>query len=114
MTREQKYIDQMKRLGIYDEAFDPEISTLAQLERELTRMKKAWSKTAAPKQAPSVTEPIFAEIRKTRAEILQHREALGLTPKSLRKLNREAFDNIGEKEDARTSVLQLIQNRHTG
>ncbi len=114
MTREQNYTAQMKRLGIYDEAFDPEISTLAQLERELSRMKKAWKKTAKPGQAPSVTEPIFTEIRKTRAEILQHRETLGLTPKSLRKLNREAFDNIGEQDEAKTNVLQMIRGRHAG
>lgn len=114
MTREQVYKAQLKRLGIYDEAFDPEISTLAQLERELSRMKKAWKKTAPKGQAPSVTEPIFTEIRKTRAEILTHRETLGLTPKSLRKLNRAAFDNISGEEVKETNVLQLIQAKHTG
>lgn len=113
MTREQVYKAQLKRLGIYDEAFDPEISTLAQLERELSRMKKAWKKTAKPGEAPDVTEPIFTEIRKTRAEILQHRETLGLTPKSLRKLNREAFDNIGETEQ-KSNVLQMVRGRHAG
>ena len=42
MTREEKYIEQLKALGTWDEAFRPEVSELAQLEREKTRVKKAW------------------------------------------------------------------------
>ena len=38
MTREEKYIAQMEALGIWDEAFRPEVAELAQLEREKKRM----------------------------------------------------------------------------
>ena len=34
MTKEQIYAEQMRDLGIYDKAFEPEIHTLAILERE--------------------------------------------------------------------------------
>jgi hypothetical protein len=77
----------MEALGIYDQIFDPEIKTLARLERELTRAQKAWSATAQPAgSAPSFLDPHYAVLQKLRSEILQHREALGLTPKSLAKL----------------------------
>ena len=48
MTKEQVYKAQMQALGIYEEIFDPEIRTLARIERELTRAMKAWSETAVP------------------------------------------------------------------
>ena len=87
MTREQKYREQMTALGIYDEIFDPEIGTLARLERELTRAQKAWSATAHPAgSAPSFLDPHYAVVQRLRGEILQHRQALGLTPQALRKL----------------------------
>ena len=43
MTKEQKYIEEMKRLGIYDPAFDPTIKQLATLEREQGRVRDEWS-----------------------------------------------------------------------
>ena len=86
MTREQVYEQQLKELGIFEEAFRPEISTLAQLERELTRAKKAWSATAPKGQKPSMLDDLYGVICSLRREILAHRESLGLTPKALRKL----------------------------
>lgn len=109
-TREQVYVDQLRELGLYSEAFDPEIKTLATLEREWTAAKKAWSATAPPGGKPSFLDPHYAVIQNLRREILTHREALGLTPKSLRKLRgapeppASAQDLIGEK-------LSLIAER---
>ena len=40
MTKEQIYAEQMRDLGIYDKAFEPEIHTLAILEREHQRTMK--------------------------------------------------------------------------
>ena len=90
MTKEQIYREQMQALGIYEEIFEPEIKTLARVERELTRAEKAWSATAAPGGKPSFLDPHYPVIQRLRAEILQHREALGLTPKALRKLTGSA------------------------
>lgn len=86
MTKEQIYAQQLKTLGIYDPAFEPEIKALAQLERDETRARKAWSATAPPGGKPSLLDPHFAVIVGLRREILAHREALGLTPKALKKL----------------------------
>ena len=33
MTREQKYTEQLKALGVYDPIFDPEIKCLSRLEK---------------------------------------------------------------------------------
>ena len=102
-TKEQVYTEQLKALGIYEPVFAPEISTLAQLERELTRAKKAWSATAPLGGKPSVLDPHYQVISSLRREILAHRETLGLTPKALRRLRGQAGgegaaqDLIGEK-----------------
>ena len=119
MTKEQKYIEQLKALEIYDPAFDPEISTLAQLERELTRAKKEWSASADPGEKPSFTSDLYPIVQKLRAEILQHREALGLTPKSLRRLKGayyEAFrvgeQVLEEEKPQETTVLDFIRAKY--
>lgn len=105
-TREKTYTEQLQALGIYDPAFDPEIKALATLEREWTAAKKAWAATAPPGGKPSFLDPHYAVIQNLRREILTHRETLGLTPKSLRKLRgapeppATAQDLIGEKLSA--------------
>ena len=96
MSRETTYIAQLKALGIYEDAFEPEISTLAQLERELTRAKKAWSATAPPGGKPSLLDPHYQVICSLRREILTHREALGLTPKALRRLRGQTAAEISQ------------------
>lgn len=112
-TREQKYREQMKALGIYDEIFEPELTTLCQLEREHQNAKKAWSATAGPKgskRKPSVLDPHYAVIQRQRQEILQHREALGLTPKALRKLRGQPAEGPSQQEQI-TAKLDLIAQR---
>ena len=110
-TREQTYREQMKALGIYDEIFEPEITTLCQLEREHQRAKKAWSATALPAGSkPSFLDPHYAVIQRLRQEILTHREALGLTPKALRKLRGQPAEGPGQQELI-TAKLDLIAQR---
>ena len=117
MTREEKYIVQMKALGIWDEAFRPEVAELAQLEREKKRIKDAWAATVPKGCKPSFTDPHYALLVAARREILAHREALGLTPKSLRRL-KGAFDevvNVGaqaeEPDPERVTVLDLVREK---
>lgn len=86
MTREQTYTQQLQELGIYEPAFEPEIHTLAIMERDLQRALKAWKATAEKGEQPSVTDPIWAAICSLRRDILAHRDALGLTPKALQRL----------------------------
>ena len=117
MTREQTYKQQLQALEIYDPAFDPEITTLAQCERQLTRAMKEWSATAPKGEKPSVLEPQYKVIQDLRKEILQHRESLGLTPKSLRKLKSDAFGTVrvgADTEDPapeNVTVLDLVREK---
>ena len=113
-TKEQIYREQMQALGIYEEIFEPEIKTLARVEREYTRAEKAWSATAAPGGKPSFLDPHYAIIKRLRAEILQHREALGLTPKALRKLTGAAGVEAPEQKDLITAKLDRIAERVAG
>ena len=114
MTKEQIYKKQMQELGIYEEVFDPEIKTLARIERELTRAMKAWSDTAPPGGKPSFLDDHYPVIQKLRAEALQHRESLGLTPKALRKLTGAAGTDAPQQKDLITAKLDQIAARVNG
>lgn len=105
MKREDKYIEQLKALGIWDEAFRPEVIDLAQLEREKQMAKKAWSATVPKGCKPSFADPLYQVLVGLRREILAHREALGLTPKSLRRLRGAA---ASESEDAQELLSQKL------
>ena len=86
MTLEQKYTEQLQELGVYRPAFDPEIKTLCQLEREYRRLDKAW------REDPDYTSKLYESRQKLRREILEHRDSLGLTPKGFKRLRPEASD----------------------
>lgn len=86
MTREQIYTQQLKGLGYWQEAFAPLVKELAQAERQRTRAQKAWSETAPPGGKPSFLDPHWAIIQELDKKVLAYREALGLTPKALRRL----------------------------
>lgn len=115
MTKEQIYAEQMKALGIYEEAFEPEIHTLAIMERELTRALKAW-KAASPGGAnPSILSPYFKEIVALRRDILAHRDALGLTPKALQRLKGKTAIEIsgGTVADPLSQRLDALLDKVT-
>ena len=114
MTREQIYKEQLQELGIYNPAFDPEIKTLAQLERRLTRVQKAWSETAPPGGKPSFLNDHYPIIVQLEDKILAHREALGLTPKSLRRLIGAAGSDTPQQQDMITAKLDQIAARVAG
>ena len=90
MAKEQVYIQQLQDLGVYDPAFDPAIHVLCIQERELSRAMKAWKATAVKDQAPLITDPLYQEISKLRRDILARQDALGLTPKGLQRLRKNA------------------------
>ena len=114
MTREQTYRQQMTELGIYEPIFEPEIRTLARIERELTRAMKAWSDTAPPGKKPSFLNDHYPVIQRLRAEALQHREALGLTPKALKKLVGAAGTDAPQQKDLITAKLDQIAAKVAG
>ena len=109
MTKEQVYQLQMEELGIWRDIFLPELRTLCRCERELTRAEKAWSNTAPPGGKPSFLDDHYPVIEKLRSEILQHRQALGLTPQSFRKLTGvNAGGDTPEQKDLISSKLDQI------
>ena len=105
MTREQTYKAQLEELGIYRKAFDPEIRMLAEMERELQRMRKEWKAQGSPAKS-KLHEAIISQ----RRDILVHRDALGLTPKGLHRIKREIPEDREDKQE-QGNVLQLIQDR---
>lgn len=90
MAKETVYQQQLKDLGVYDPAFDPAIHVLCIQERELSRAMKAWKATVPKNEAPSITDPLYVEISKLRRDILARQDALGLTPKGLQRLRKNA------------------------
>ena len=102
MTREEKYIEQMKALEIYDPAFDPAIKNLARLERELTRAQKEWSEEAKSDglKCPSFKSKIYPVIQGLRTEIDRSRESLGLTPKGLHRIKGTYYETVRAGEMA--------------
>lgn len=96
MAKEAVYIQQLKDLGIYDPAFDPAIHVLCIQERELSRAMKAWKATVSKEQAPLITDPLYQEISKLRRDILARQDALGLTPKGLQRLRKNAAPTSGD------------------
>lgn len=113
VTKEQVYRDQMTALGIYQEIHEPEIKTLAKIERQITRAEKAWSDTAPPDGKPSFLDPHFAIIQRLRSEALQHKEALGITAKALARLT-SGTAAAPEQKDLISAKLDAIAERVSG
>ena len=122
MAKEQIYIQQLQDLGVYDPAFDPAIHVLCIQERELSRAMKAWKATAEKNQAPLITDPLYQEISKLRRDILARQDALGLTPKGLQRLRKNAAPNsvdatpiAGTPNQGFASLMNRIQEAaHAG
>jgi len=106
-TREQIYTQQLKDLSIWEDAFAPMVKELAQIDRRRTRLQKAWAASAPPGGKPSFLDPHYALIVQAERDALAYREALGLTPKALRRLRGQptaatgptAADEISAKLD---------------
>lgn len=117
-TREQIYQAQMEALGIYDPAFDPEIKQLAELDRRRTRVRKAWSETAPAGGKPSFLDPHYQVLQQIERDILTHREALGLTPKALRRLKGAYYETVrvgelaADPEPAKVTMLDLVREKY--
>lgn len=84
--REDVYIAQLKALGVWEEAFLPLVKDLAKAERRRTRAEKEWSATVPKGGKPSFTHPLYQTLAQLDRTVMEYREALGLTPKALRRL----------------------------
>lgn len=117
MTREQKYTEQLMGMGVWQEAFRPEIHTLAMMERELQRMIKEWKAAGSPvtdetSNGSPTSNKLYDAITTMRRDILAHRDALGLTPKGLHRLHPKGTDSGTGK--AQISVLDQIRKKRAG
>lgn len=122
MKAEDKYRAQMERLGTWDEAFLPTVHDMCMLEREIRRVRKAWEETAPwgkpdkngkpRREHPSPLDEHYTLLRQLSKELQGYREALGLTPKGLRRLRAGAIAQEPERpEAARLTVLDEIRKR---
>ena len=106
--KEDIYRKQLESLGIYDPAFDGAIHQLCILERELSRARKQWAATSPNGAAPSLSHPLYAVITQLRRDILAHRDALGLTPKALKRLVGELDFGREATNDEPPTVLGFV------
>lgn len=107
MGREAIIRADMESVGTYNPIFDKTVKQLAKAERELARAEKAWrehggamvatliNKTGA---AYTAKDPYFAVVDQMRKNILGLRSQLGLTPKSLKRVQEQlAVEDSGRK-----------------
>ena len=119
MTREQKYTEQMKRLGIYDEIFDPEIHSLCIMERDLQRLTKRWKEGGCQTvekngRGPAATDRTFDAIMTLRRQIFAMKDALGLTPKALCRLKGRpaAADEEADDKTPELTILDEVRSKY--
>lgn len=111
-SKEQKYANTMKRLGIYDPAFDPTIHQLSILEREQSRTRKAWKKSSETSEDPATLDRLYQVIMQQDKQILVLRETLGLTPKALKRF-QAGFGAAAEDEpdEKPKTPLELLMEK---
>lgn len=119
MTREQKYIAQMQRIGIYDEIFEPEVHALCIMERDLQRLTKRWKADGYQTvekngRGPAATDRTFDAITTLRRQVLAMKDALGLTPKALVRLKGRPAPPADEQDEADmpATILQLVRDKY--
>lgn len=95
MKAEDKYKAQLEELGIWRDAFEPEVHTLCMMERELRRTQKELAAMDAAAKKVSKRYELILQLRR---DILSHRDALGLTPKSFKRLRGDDFGEGGPVE----------------
>lgn len=111
-SKEAKYKSMMESLGTWNVAYEPLVHELCILEREISRARAAWKKTAPPGAAPSPLDPHYAMIRQMVRESTALRDALGLTPRGLRRIKSQATaEGSGEKPE-QDSVLSIVRRKY--
>lgn len=106
MTLEDRYTDQLRELGIYRPAFDAEIKLLAQMERELRRMSKAWRADGS-----DYSDPLYSRIAAMRRDILAHRDSLGLTPRGFKRLRPEDGTALPAQSTAFAAAIENLEKQ---
>lgn len=113
MKKEDKYKGMMESLGTWNVAYAPLVHELCILEREIGRARTAWKQTAPPGRAPSPLDPHYAMIRQMVREATALRDALGLTPRGLRRIKGiNTGEGSGEDRRDEENVLSLVREKY--
>lgn len=109
--KEDVYVQQLKSMGIWEEAFSGAVHDLAVLERERSRTRKDWKAAKDDEDAAEYAAALYDVLLRQQKEIDALRESLGLTPKALRRIRGE-FDAAPAKDETRSAtVLDLVRAR---
>ena len=109
--KEKECAELMTALGVYSPAVDGTIHQMCILGRELHRTRVAWKKTVPKGQTPSTSHELYEVILKQQRQLLAYQDALGLTPKGLRKLKGSL--ELGADETAKAgTVLDFVLSKH--
>lgn len=121
MGRKEKIIQDMVRLGTYEDAYLPSIDDLVTRERERSAIRKAWKSTAPPGMRPSFEHPLYAEIKIANRDIDKLRNELGLVPAGLQRLRKnaapassEAAPTTGTPNQGFAALMNSIQEAAHG
>ena len=105
MTREDVYREILEGLGLWNEAFAGEVHALAELERDLQRLRKAWRAGGSDPESPA-----WDRIAQARRDVLAHRAELGLTPRGLHAWRPDLFPD-GFPVEPKT-VLEIVREKY--
>lgn len=118
---EAKYTKQLQELGVYRTAFDPEIKLLCQMERECSRIQKAWRAACERENGKDekgnilldYCHPLRAKLEAQRRDILTHRDSLGLTPKGFKRLRPDVRETDAAEGESHpyASILAAIEEK---
>lgn len=93
--REEKIADRMRRLGVYKPEFDETIRRYRELSDEFGKIYAQYRKDGYPFEVSGPQgvkkAPVVVTLESLRRDLLDLEDALGLSPRGLKKLQEEPF-----------------------
>ena len=93
--REQEIADRMRRLGVYKPEFDETIRRYRKLSDECGKIYAQYRKDGYPFEVSGPQgvkkAPVVVTLESLRRDLLDLEDALGLSPRGLKKLQEEPF-----------------------
>lgn len=116
-SKEDVYKAQLIELGIYEPAYNSAIKELCMIERELSRARKQLkAKHTGPDKKLDdyayFTDPLYGVVKQLYASALAYKDALGLTPKALKKLKGKTDTGRQAPMQTETPLSLLVNKRN--
>lgn len=116
-SKEDVYKAQLIELGIYEPAYNSAIKELCMIERELSRARKNLkAKHTGPDKKLDeyayFTDPLYGVVKQLHASALAYKDALGLTPKALKKLKGQSDRGRQSPMQTETPLSLLVNKRN--